>query len=75
MWWDEFDSIFWISLATLLAGASGVAVRYCLKSKCEHFSCCFGAVSIDRRVDLEVEEHLRELEMGIKDDEAQTSAK
>ena len=68
-WIDTFDAVFFISLATLITGAAGVAIRYCLKSKCEHFSCCFGAINIDRRVDLEVQEHIRELELGVKDED------
>ena len=68
-WIDTFDAVFFISLATLLTGALGVGIRYCLKSKCEHFNCCFGAFVIDRRVDLEVQEHIRELELGVKDEE------
>ena len=68
-WIDTYDGVFFISLATILVGAFGVSVRYCLKSKCEHFSCCYGLFSIDRRVDLEVQEHLREIELGVNEDE------
>ena len=63
------DGVFFISLATILAGSFGLAVRYCLKSKCEHFALCFGLISIDRRVDLEVQEHIREIELGVQQDE------
>ena len=63
-----FDGIFFISLATLLVGFFGLLVRYALKSKCEHFSCCFGAFTIDRRVDLEVQEELAQMELGVTDD-------
>jgi hypothetical protein len=68
-WIQEFNGIFFLSIATILAGAFGLSVRHCLKSKCEHFSVCFGLVKIDRRVDLEVQEHLREVELGIRDEE------
>jgi hypothetical protein len=68
-WIETFDAVFFISLATIIVGAFGVSVKYCLKSKCEHFSICYGALKIDRRVDLETQEHLREIELGIKDDE------
>jgi hypothetical protein len=63
------DGVFFLSLATILAGSFGLSVRYCLKSKCEHFAICFGLVTIDRRVDLEVEERIRELELGIAEGE------
>ena len=63
------DGVFFLSLATILAGSFGLSVRYCLKSKCEHFSLLCGLIKIDRRVDLEVQEHIRELEMGVPEDE------
>jgi hypothetical protein len=60
-WTDEFGSVFFLSIATILTGSFGLAVRYCLRSKCEHFKCCCGCFEIDRRVDLEsqleMEEH------------------
>jgi hypothetical protein len=68
-WIDTYDAVFFISLATILVGAFGVSVKYCLKSKCEHFSLCCGLLNIDRRVDLEVQEEIKAMELGIKDDE------
>ena len=66
-WIETYDAVFFISLATILVGAFGVSAKYCLKSKCEHFSCCYGLFTIDRRVDLEVQEEIRALELGIKE--------
>jgi hypothetical protein len=60
----EYNGIFFISLATLIFGFLGLIVRYTLKSKCEHFKCCFGLFEIDRRVDLEVQEELKQMELG-----------
>ena len=68
-WIQVYDGVFFISLATILVGAFGVSVKYCLKSKCEHFSLCFGLIKVDRRVDLEVQEEIRELELGAKEEE------
>jgi hypothetical protein len=68
-WIDTYDAVFFISLATIIVGAFGVSAKYCLKSKCEHFSCCWGLFSVDRRVDLEVQEEIKALELGIKDEE------
>lgn len=59
-----YDGVFFISIATILAGSFGLAVRYCLKSKCEKFSVCFGLFEINRRVDLEVQEEMAQIEMG-----------
>lgn len=74
-WIEEYDGIFFISLATILVGALGVSAKYCLRSKCEHFNCCWGLFTVDRRVDLETEEHLRELEMGVNIDEEKADGK
>jgi hypothetical protein len=59
MWTDEFGSVFFLSIATILTGSFGLVIRYCLRSKCEHIKCC--CVEVDRRVDIEanieMEEH------------------
>lgn len=68
-WINTYDGVFFISLATILVGALGVSAKYCLRSKCEHFNCCWGLFVIDRRVDLEMQEHIRELELGVNTDE------
>jgi len=66
-WIETYDAVFFISLATILVGAFGVSAKYCLKSKCEHFSCCYGLFVIDRRVDLEVQEEIRAMELGAEE--------
>jgi hypothetical protein len=63
-WMTVYDGVFFISIATILAGSFGLSVRYCLKSKCEKFSVCCGLFEINRRVDLEVQEELAMMEMG-----------
>ncbi len=65
MAWEPIgiDGVFFISVGTLLTGFLGLAIRTCLKSKCEHFSCCCGLFSIDRRVDLELQAEMREMDM------------
>jgi hypothetical protein len=70
-WTDTYDGIFFLSLASLLVGVCGLSIKYCLKSKCEHFALCCGLISIDRRVDLEVQEEMKKIEMGVdtKDDD------
>jgi hypothetical protein len=74
-WINTFDAVFFISLATILVGALGVSAKYCLRSKCEHFSCCWNCFVIDRRVDLETQEHLREIELGVNPDEEKKEEK
>jgi len=74
IWYDQFNAVFFISLSTIIVSFFGVAVRYCLKSKCEHFSLCFGLINVDRRVDLEVQEHIRELELGAEEKDEETTS-
>ena len=57
-WYNEFDSVFWITLATLLTGSIALCVRYCLKSKCTNVRLCFGCIDIDRAVELEQNEEI-----------------
>lgn len=68
-WKSIFDGVFFITIATILTGSFGLSIRYCLKSKCERFSFCFGLFEIFRRVDLEVQHELAQLEMGIHNDD------
>jgi hypothetical protein len=63
-WKLTFDGVFFISIATIIAGSFGLAVKHCLKSKCENFSICWGLLNIRRRVDLEVQEELAQMELG-----------
>jgi hypothetical protein len=62
VFYEEFDSVFFITLTTIITGFLGLTVRYCLKSKCENISFCWGGVKINRRVDLEAQQELAELE-------------
>ena len=64
-WMNIYDGVFFITIATILAGSFGLAIKYCLKSKCEKFSVCFGIFEIRRRVDLEVEEEMAQMELGL----------
>ena len=55
-WFEEFDSVFWITLATLFTGSIALCIRYSLKSKCDTVKCCWGGFEIHRNVELEVSE-------------------
>ena len=52
-WYTEYNSAFFISLATLLIGGLGVLIKGCLSSKCSHTNICFGCISIERDVHIE----------------------
>ena len=64
-----FNGVFFISIATITTSLIGLAIKYCLKSKCEKFSLCFGLFEINRRVDLEVQEELAQMELGMVNDD------
>lgn len=63
-WIAEYNAVFFISIATIITGLIGLSIKYCLKSKCERFSLCFGLFEIKRRVDLEVQEEMAQMELG-----------
>jgi hypothetical protein len=63
--YDTFDAIFFLSVGSLLVGVCGLSIKYCLKSKCEHFALCCGLIEINRRVDLEVQEEMKKIELGV----------
>lgn len=52
-WYDTFDSVFWITMATIIAGSIGLCVRYSLKSKCDLVKICCGLIEIHRNVEIE----------------------
>jgi hypothetical protein len=66
--WGIFDAVFFVTISTLICGFTGLVVKYCLKSKCDDINICFGLIKIHRDVKLEVEEEMKELELGINDE-------
>jgi hypothetical protein len=68
-WIDTFDAVFWITISTLVCGSFGLVVRYCLKSKCDNISICCGLINVHRDVKAELEEEIKEMELGIKEEE------
>jgi hypothetical protein len=51
----------------MVIGFLGLIIKYCLKSKCEHFSLCYGLIVVDRRVDLEVQEEIHKIDNHIQE--------
>jgi hypothetical protein len=62
VWMETYDAVFFISAGTIFVSLLKYAIDNCLKSKCEEFSLC-GIIKIKRRVDLEVQEEIRALEL------------
>ena len=67
--WVTFDGVFFITIASLVCGAFGLVIRYCLKSRCDNVNFCFGLITIQRNVELESMEQIRKIENGIKEEE------
>ena len=59
-WMDTFNAAFFLTISTILIGFLSLAIRSCLKSKCEDFNCCWGMIEIVRRVDIEANLEARE---------------
>lgn len=62
-WIGTYDAVFFISAGTMFFAFLGLAIKVCLKSKCEQCSLCCGLLKIERRVDLEVQEEIRAMEL------------
>lgn len=60
-WMKTYDAVFFISITTIVSGAFIATLKFCHKSKCEEFNLC-GLISVKRRVDLEVEEELKQMD-------------
>jgi hypothetical protein len=71
-WIQTFDGAFFLTLGGMIFGFLGVAIKYCLKSKCQDFSCLWGMVKIIRRVDLESEIELEEYKTEHKIEDSKT---
>ena len=69
--WDNFNSVFWLSLSVGIFGCSGVVLRYCIKSKCSDCSLCFGLIEIKRDTAAELQESEFEIEHGIRPEQLQ----
>ena len=63
-WYEEFNSVFFTGMGTMLFGFLALLIRYAFLSKCDDISLCFNLIKIHRRVDLEeeVEEEKKEEE-------------
>ncbi len=64
---NTYDAVFFVSVGTLVIGFLGLCIKYCLKSKCENVKLCFGFIEIHRRVDLETEVEMHEIDASVID--------
>ena len=68
-WINTFDAVFFLTIGSLVCGGFALVIRYCLKSKCDNINLCFGLITVHRNVELEAEEEMKEMELGVKDSE------
>lgn len=61
-WYNEFDSVFWISISASVLGIGAILIKTAFRSKCRNCKCCFGFVEIERDIEAEIEEHKIEIE-------------
>jgi hypothetical protein len=66
-WMQEYDAVFFISVLTLAAGVIKYSFDKCFQSKCEEFGICWNFLTVKRRVDLEVQQSIREMELHTSD--------
>lgn len=59
-WMEVYDSAFFLTMGGMVFGFLGLAIKFCLKSKCKDFKCLWGMIRILRDVDLEAEIELQE---------------
>ena len=63
--WDNFNSVFWLTLSAGFFGCFAMAIKLCLKSKCSDTELCFGLIRIKRNTEGELEEEKFEIEHGL----------
>jgi hypothetical protein len=68
-WIETYDAVFFVTISTLLFTCFGLVIKYCLRSKCDNIELCCGLIKVHRNVELEVEEEMKAMELGIKEDE------
>lgn len=52
-WFDEFNSVFFTGMGTMLFGFLALLIRYAFLSKCDSVSICCDLIKIHRAVELE----------------------
>jgi hypothetical protein len=57
---NTYDAFFITTMMTMILGFCGLALRFCLKSKCDNCGCCWGCIKVHRRVELEEDIEIEE---------------
>ena len=59
VWYETFNSVFWLSMAGIIFSFGGVVINACIKSRCSNLDLCFGLFKCmrDTKAEVELEEH------------------
>jgi hypothetical protein len=57
---NDINSLFFLSLATMICGFFSLALRYCYKSKCKDIDIC--CIKIKRDTDIEYKEDVNNID-------------
>jgi hypothetical protein len=52
-WYTVYDGVFFLGVATTFAGVITAIVKSCSNSRCQTCTFCYGAVMVERNVELE----------------------
>lgn len=63
VWYNTFDSVFWLGVMGGLAGVIGLCLKNCVKTKCKSIDLCYGFFKIERDVGIESTEEIRAMEL------------
>ena len=69
MWYDDFNSVFFITVGTMIFGFLGIVLRYAFLSKCDNVSLCYGLIKIHRVVQIEEDIPVEETKEEQKEEE------
>jgi len=72
-WTNEFNAVFFSSIASLFFLFLGSLVKYAFKSKCDNVNLCCGLVNIHRAVELEVSDTEEESNSKKSDDDKKSN--
>jgi len=57
MWYNEFGSSFWLTIAGIVSGLFGLLINACIKSRCKMVKLC--CLECDRDTDAEDREAMQ----------------
>lgn len=50
------ETTFWISFISIASGMFVITLKYCLRSKCDNVSICYGLLNVHRNTEQEVQD-------------------